>query len=364
MVVKEVISAIENYAPLSFQESYDNAGLILGSPEMEVSAALICIDITEEVVEEAINKGINLIISHHPLIFSGLKRIIGNSYIEKAVIKALKHDIAVYCAHTNMDITWDGVNIHVAKKIGLKEIEILRPLQKHLVKIVTFVPNSHATAVREALFEAGAGHIGNYDSCSYNIHGEGTFRGLSGSNPFVGEPHKLHFESEVRIETICPRHILSQVIKAMLKAHPYEEPAYDIYPIDNLYERAGLGVVGNLERAVETYEFLLFIKELFKVPLIKHTKPIKKFIERVAFCGGSGSDLLTDALKAKADIFISADFKYHQFFNTEGQVIIADIGHFESEQYTKEIFYQILTKKFPNFAVHFSEINTNPVNYL
>lgn len=364
MTIRQIIEKLEQYAPLALQEGYDNAGLILGHPDTEVKAALLCIDVTEQVIDEAIDRGCDLVISHHPLIFVGLKRINGSSYLERAVIKAIKHGVAVYSSHTNMDVVWNGVNVHIAEKLGLQSIEILRPLQKQLLKIVTFVPTSHADAVRQSLFEAGAGHIGNYDSCSYNTVGEGTFRGQAGAHPFVGEPLKLHFEPEVRIETICERHKLSPVIRSLLKAHPYEEPAYDIYPLENTYDRAGLGVVGNLTQPVDSIEFLKYLKKIFNVTTIKHTAPVKRSIQRVAFCGGSGSDLLSDAIRAKADIYISADFKYHQFFNADGQIIIADIGHFESEQYTKEIFYQILTKNFPNFAVHFSEINTNPVNYL
>ncbi|MEJ5265975.1 MAG: Nif3-like dinuclear metal center hexameric protein [Bacteroidales bacterium] len=364
MTIRQVVDQIEEYAPLALQESYDNAGLILGDSAAEVTAALLCIDVTEEVVDEAIAKGCNLIISHHPLIFSGLKRITYNSSLERTIIKAIRQGISVYSAHTNMDVVWGGVNTYVAEKMGLQSVEILRPLQKQLLKVVTFVPETHAAAVREALFEAGAGNIGDYDSCSYNVMGQGSFRGQEGTNPFVGEPMKLHFEPEVRIETICPRHILARVIRSLLEAHPYEEPAYDIYPLENTYERVGLGIVGNLDQPMESLEFLAYLKKIFKVAVIKHTSLIKEKIQRVAFCGGSGSDLLNDAIRAKADIFISADFKYHQFFNADNQIIIADIGHFESEQYTKEIFYHILTKKFPNFAVHFSEINTNPVNYL
>jgi len=364
MTIRQVTEQLEYYAPLSLQESYDNAGLILGHPDTEVTAILLCIDVTEEVVDEAIAKGCNLIISHHPLIFSGLKRINGNSYLERTIIKAIKNDIAVYSSHTNMDVVWGGVNIHAAEKLGLQSVEILRPIQKQLLKIITFVPTTHADMVRQALFDAGAVHIGNYDSCSYNLSGEGSFRGLQGTNPFVGEPMKLHFEPEIRIETICERYKLSQVIRALMDAHPYEEPAYDIYPLENTHERLGLGVVGDLPHPVDALEFLSSIKQLFNVPAIRHTPLIKNSIQRVAFCGGSGSDLLADAIKSKADIFITSDFKYHQFFNADGRIIIADIGHYESEQFTKEIFYQILTKNFPNFAVHFSEIKTNPVNYL
>ncbi len=363
MTVREIIEVIEQNFPLAYQESYDNAGLNIGDSKMEVRGILLTIDVTEDVIDEAIARGTNLIISHHPLIFKGIKKLTGSNYIEKTIIKAITNKIAIYCAHTNLDVAWHGINMHVANKLGLTNSSILRPLQNQLFKIVTFVPSEQADIVRKALFEAGAGVIGNYDSCSFNLTGEGSFRGNELTNPFVGEPQKLHFEKEVRIETICPNHLLDEVISNLLKAHPYEEPAYDIYPLHNVFPRAGLGVIGDLPESTATIKFLTLIKEIFHCKLIRHTHLIKTEIRRVAFCGGSGSELLPDAIRKQADIFISADFKYHQFFDSNGKIIIADIGHFESEQFVKEIFYDILIKKFPNFAVCFSEVNTNPINY-
>ncbi len=364
MTVREVIKVLETYAPLTFQESYDNAGLQVGHWEDEIQSILLCVDVTEEVIAEAITKNCNLIISHHPLIFSGIKSIIGSTFVEKVIEKAIKHSINIYSVHTNIDIVWGGVNIHAAWMLGLQGVEVLRPLKNHLFKVVTFVPVEFAERVRQSMFDAGAGNIGNYDSCSFNIEGQGTFRGNAESKPFVGEPLKLHLESEIRVETICTRHILSQVISNMLKAHPYEEPAYDIYPLENKYLRAGLGVVGNLENEIDTLTFLHNVKKIFNIPFLKYTKIIKNKTLRVAFCGGSGSELINDAIRVGADIFISADFKYHQFFNANNQITLVDIGHYESEQHVKEIFYQILRKNFSNFAIHFSEIKTNPVNYL
>lgn len=362
MQLKEITSALEDFAPLAFQESYDNSGLCLGDSDKEAKAVLLTIDITEDVVDEAIKLGCNLIISHHPLIFSGLKSITGRNYIERCIIKAIKNDIAIYSAHTNIDIAPMGVSYMMAEKLGLQNIKVLSPLENNLLKLVTFVPLEHSEKVRNAIFEAGAGHIGNYDNCSYNLEGNGTFRGNENTKPFVGISGKEHNEREIRIETILPTHIKTKVIKALLASHPYEEPAYDIYPLLNTYKKAGLGAIGTINPTEEKL-FLQKIKEVFNVTAVRHTPLRNKKIETVALCGGSGSSLLKDAIKAKADIFISGDFKYHQFFDNEGRILIADIGHFESEQFTKEIFYQILKKKFPTFAVHFSSINTNPINY-
>jgi dinuclear metal center YbgI/SA1388 family protein len=364
MTIRDISQFIEEYSPLNYQESYDNAGLIIGNPDSEVNGVLLCIDVTEKVIEEAIAKNCNLIISHHPLIFHGLKKLSGNSFVERAIVKAIENRIAIYSAHTNMDVASEGVNKHIANKLGLGDIEYLRPLKDNLLKVITYVPVAYAENVREAMFNAGAGNIGNYDRCSFNSIGEGTFRGNEKSKPFVGEPLKTHTENEVRIETICPRHLLSKVLSALQKAHPYEEPAFDIYALENIYSRAGLGIIGNLDKPINTLEFLQNLKKIFQVPVIKHTILLKDQVQRIAFCGGAGIEVLNDAIKAKADLLITADVKYHQYFEADDHIVIVDIGHYESEQYTKEIFYNILIKKFPNFAIHFSEINTNPVNYL
>ncbi len=363
MKIKEIIDALEEFAPLSLQENYDNAGLITGNPDDEFKAAILAIDTTEDVVEEAVKKGANLIISHHPIIFSGLKKLNGKNYIERTIIKAVKNDIAIYAAHTNMDNVYSGVNAKICEKLALKNCKILLAQKDVLKKLVTFVPVEHADTVRKAVFEAGAGHIGNYDSCSYNLSGKGSFRALEGSNPFVGKQGEIHFEDEIRFETIFPKYKQSQIIKALLNSHPYEEVAYDIYPLDNTYEKTGAGMIGELEKALPEKDFFDIIKKVFNISCIRHTELLNKDIKRVAVCGGSGSFLLSDAIKQSADIFISGDFKYHQFFDAEKRIIIADIGHYESEQYTKELFYDILTKKFPTFAFYFSEINTNPVKY-
>ena len=362
-VLNEIVNFLESVAPLSLQETYDNAGLITGDINTEIKSVLITIDVTEDVVDEAIQKKAGLIVSHHPVIFSGLKKLTGKNYVERTIIKAIKNDIAIYAAHTNLDAVEGGVNRKICEKIGLRDCKILQPAVQLLKKLVTFIPSDHLNQVREAVFNAGAGNIGNYDSCGFTLEGLGSFRGNEDSNPFVGKKGEIHSERETRFETIFPSYLQGKIIGALLQSHPYEEVAYDIYPLDNKFEKAGMGMVGFLREPVSETEFLARIKSIFNTGLIKHTALKGKSVKKVAVCGGSGSFLLNAAIAAGADIFISGDFKYHQFFDAENKIIIADIGHFESEQFTKELFYELLTKKFPKFAVHLSGVNTNPVFY-
>ncbi len=364
MQVRDIATFIESLAPLAYQESYDNSGLQIGSPDDDVSGVLITLDITEAVVDEAIHLGLNFILAHHPLIFSGLKKITGRNEVERCVVKAIQHKIAVYVAHTNLDSVPGGVNTKMAEKLGLINCRMLGNVEGQLKKLVTFVPVTFAEKVRNALFDAGAGNIGNYDSCSFNLSGQGTFRAGEGSNPFVGEKGQLHFEEELRIETIYPKHLQHKIIAALLAAHPYEEVAYDIYPLENANPQVGIGVIGELPEPMEEIIFLKKLKETFYCGVVKHTALRHKTICKVALIGGSGSSFLGIAKAAGADVFVSGDFKYHQFFDAEGKILIADIGHFESEQFTKELFCELLTKKFPKFAVRLSEVITNPVNYL
>lgn len=361
MKLKEIISFLENYSPLALQESYDNSGLITGDINSEISSALLTIDTTEEVVDEAISKNCNLIISHHPIIFSGIKSLTGKNYIERTIIKAVKNDIAIYAMHTNLDISNNGVNDKICEKLNLKNC---KPLSKetNLKKIITYVPEKYADKIRSSIFNAGAGHIGNYSDCSFNSTGQGSFKALEGTKPFVGEKNKIHFENEIKIESIFPDYLQNKIINALINSHPYEEPAYDIYKLENK-NNFGLGRIGNLNHKISEMEFLKTLKETFG-GVVRYTKLLNKPIKKVAVCGGSCSFLLNKAINSGADIFVSSDFKYHQFFDAENKIIIADLGHFETEQFTKELFYDILTKKFINFAVHFSKIKTNPINYL
>jgi dinuclear metal center YbgI/SA1388 family protein len=364
MILSSIISIIEDFAPLSLQESYDNAGLLTGERDMNISSALLCIDITEEVIDEAINNGDNLIISHHPLVFKGLKQLTGNSSIEKCLIKAIKNDIAIYTAHTNIDSVLKGVSGKMSEKLNLKNTHILSPTKGSLKKLICFCPEEQADKVRDAIFSTGAGDIGNYSHCSFNSEGFGSFTPGENTNPFVGKKSELHFEKEIKIETIVPDHLLSAAIKAMTDAHPYEELAYDIIPTDNINPNTGFGMIGELEQEMNSKDFLLLLKEIFACEYIKHSNIIKEKIKTIALCGGSGSFLINNAIKKKADIYITGDLKYHDYFTSENKIILADIGHFESEQFTKDIIYSLIKKKIPTFAVRFSEVNTNPINYI
>lgn len=364
MKLKEITDCLESFAPLAYQESYDNAGLICGNYEMDITSAIICLDSTEAVIDEAIEKGCNLVIAHHPIVFSGLKKFNGKNYVERVIIKAIQHNIAIYAAHTNLDNVHNGVNSKIAEKLGLINCSVLLPQKNLLKKLITFCPEDKAETVRLALFEAGAGNIGNYDECSFNSNGTGTFRAGEGTKPYVGAQDKQHKENEVKIETIYPVDIESKLLKALIKAHPYEEVAYDLISLSNSYSRVGAGIVGELPKEMPEMEFLKQLKKVMKADGIRYTELRNKKIKKVAICGGSGSFLLDDAIKSGADVFVSADFKYHQFFDAENRIVIADIGHYESEQFTIELFYEILKKKFNTFALHLSKINTNPIKYL
>ena len=364
MLLKNIVDHLERIAPLSYQESYDNAGLMVGDKMQEVSAALVTLDVTEEVIAEAIQKNCGLIISHHPLIFKGIKRITGSNDVERCLIKAIQNNIAIYAAHTNLDSITGGVNSKICEKLGLKNCQILAPAKNQLLKIVTYVPEDHIEKVRSALFAAGAGVIGNYDLCSYSGSGQGTFRGNEFSNPFVGSREELHTEKEFRLETIVPRHLISNVITALLASHPYEEVAYDLVPLENDMNTVGSGMIGELEVPLDEIEFLHTVKELFGCGMIRHTALLNRKISKIAVCGGSGSFLVSKAIVKGADLFISADFKYHDFFEADKRIVLADIGHYESEQFTKEVLKEIVLKKFPTFALRLSDVKTNPVSYL
>lgn len=364
MIIREITSYIESFAPLAYQESYDNAGLLVGNPDDEAGSALVTIDVTEQVVDEAIAGGFGLIIAHHPLIFGGIKKVNGQTETGRCLIKAIKNNVAVYAAHTNLDSVTGGVNSRICEKLGLTGCRILSPLKGQLRKLVTFIPVAHARKVQEAVFGAGAGSIGNYDHCGYTLEGQGSFRGNEASQPFTGKKGAVHLEPEIRFETIFPAAQQTQVVRALLKAHPYEEVAYDLYPIENEFALTGSGMIGELPDEQDEVDFLKSVQRVFGVSVIKHSHLLEKKIKNVAVCGGAGSFLIRHAIGAEADVFLTGDLKYHQYFEAEGKIVLADIGHFESEQFTKELFYELLTKKFPTFAVRLSEINTNPVNYL
>lgn len=364
MKIQQIINCIAQSAPLIYQESYDNSGLLTGSPDWEVSNALITLDVTEAVVEEAVENNSNLIIAHHPIIFKGLKRLTGENYVERTVIKAIKNDVAIYAAHTNLDNVKWGVNNIICEKLGLINRRILSPAATGLRKLYTFAPVKDAEKVRDALFEAGAGHIGNYSEASFNSEGIGTFKGEEGAHPHVGEKGKRHRETEMKIEVIFPRHLEKQLINALIATHPYEEVAYDVVSLENVNANIGNGMIGEFAEPVDEEDFLQYLKEQMQTGCIRYTSLRNKLVKKVAVCGGTGSFLLKDAIRAGADVFVSADFKYHEFFDADNQIVIADVGHYESEQYTLDIFHKLITEKFPTFAPLKSNIRTNPINYL
>ena len=361
--IKDITDHLESIAPLAYQESYDNAGLLTGHADMEVKGILVSLDCTEEIVDEAISKGCNLIVTHHPVIFGGLKKLNGKNYVERTVIKAVKNDIAIYAIHTNLDNVHVGVNKKIAEKIGLKHVRILSPKNNLLKKIATFVPVDHLEKVKNALFEAGAGTIGNYDQCSFYVGGIGTFRGNEQSTPFVGEKGKQHDEKEQKLEMIFPAHLQQHIVAALIKSHPYEEAAYDIYPIENFYECIGSGMIGELISPLSEVDFLKHLKVSMNLHGIRYTETSQRTIKTVAICGGSGSFLLKTALAQKADAFVTADFKYHEFFEADNRLMIADIGHYESEIFTKDLLRDLIFEKFPTFAVLLAQTNTNPIKY-
>ena len=363
MKIKDITSYLESLAPLSSQASYDNCGLIVGNMNAEVTSALICLDSTEAVVDEAIKKGCNLIIAHHPIVFSGLKKLNGSTYIERTVIKAIQNNIAIYAIHTNLDNYRFGVNYEIGKRLGLENLKVLAPAPNVLCKISVFVPVNHSFEVTQAMFQAGAGQIGNYSECSFEQTGIGSFTPSENTNPFEGKKGENSKVEEKKIEVIVSTHQVNQVVHSMKVAHPYEEVAYDIVPLKNKNEFEGSGMYGTLPLEMDEKEFLTLLKSTFNCGIIRHTALLNKPIKTVAFCGGSGSFLLQNAKRIKADIFITGDYKYHDFFDSENQLIIADIGHFESEQFTTNLLADILKKKFPTFVPHLTGVITNPINY-
>lgn len=362
--VSDVVDVLEQFAPIAYQESYDNAGLIIGKLDTEISGALICLDVTEEVLEEAIERGANMIISHHPVIFSGIKKFNGANYIQRIVEKAIKYDLIIYSSHTNADSVLGGVNFKLAEILNLNNVSVLSPMKSDFIKLVTFIPVANFAEVSKAIFDAGAGKIGNYDSCGFSTEGQGTFKAGENTNPFIGKIGELHFETEKRFETIFPKYLQNKVVKALLNSHPYEEVAYDLYELQNQNYTVGLGVVGELSEPLSYAEFVELIKLKLDIKSIKCTDFLDKKVSRVAVCGGSGASLLDNAIKSGADIFITGDFKYHQYFDADGKIVVADVGHYESEKHVKDIFYNLLTEKLTNFAVYISRINTNPINII
>lgn len=365
MTIGEIIRAIESMVPAQYQESWDNTGLQVGSPLSECTGVLICVDVTDAVINEAVSLGANLIVSHHPLIFKGLKRLTGATRVEAAVINAIGAGMSIYSCHTSVDSVPGGVSWRMAGMLGVTPLSVLSPMEPRWTKVAVMVPTANADEVRMAMFEAGAGEAGSYDCCSYNVEGMGTFRALAGANPYVGAQDELHREPEVKIESIVPRWLVGRVTAAIREVHPYECPAIDVINLANEDSSLGLGVVGNLETPLTAGEFMSRVAGTFDSPAIRHSvvKDEDAKIRRVAMCGGSGGEFIRDAIKAHAQVYLSSDIRYHDFVDYGDEILLVDIGHFESEQCTKDIFYEIITQKFANFAVYKSTVEHNPMYY-
>ncbi|WP_411767888.1 Nif3-like dinuclear metal center hexameric protein [Winogradskyella sp. A3E31] len=364
MVVQDVIEHLQDLAPLSYAEDFDNVGLLVGNKNQEVSGILITLDTIEAVVDEAIEKNCNLIVSFHPIIFKGLKKLTGKTYVERVVIKAIQNDISIYAIHTALDNAFTGVNSIICDKLGLKNKRILIPQESTIKKLTTFVPKTHAEKLRIVLFEAGGGNIGNYSNCSFNVEGIGTFKGNEDSNPVIGNKGELQEENEIKIGITFQKHLESKLLKTLFENHPYEEVAYEITTLNNKNQHIGLGMYGELPESIDTKTFLEGAKSKMNASIIRHSTLVKDSIKKVAVLGGSGAFAIGAAKAAGADILITADLKYHEFFSAENDIIVADIGHYESEQFTKSFLVDYLSKKITNFAVILSNTNTNPVKYL
>lgn len=361
--VRAVAQFLETLAPLAYQESYDNAGLLVGDPAAAVTGVLTSLDCTEAVVDEAVAKGCNLVVAHHPIVFKGLKKLNGKNYVERAVIRAIKADVALYAIHTNLDHVRGGVNFKIAERLGLEAVRILAPKRETLLKLVSFVPVEATQHVLDALYAAGAGQVGDYKNCSFRVEGTGTFRPTEGTNPAIGQIGRDEHVTEHRIEVLLPAPLEGAVLAALRRAHPYEEVAFYLQKLENENQDVGAGAVGTLPEALDEAAFLRFLKEKMQLHVIRHTPLRGRPVRTVAVCGGAGSFLLPDALRQGADAFVTADFKYHEFFDAEGRLVVCDIGHYESEVFTKDLLRDVLAKKFTTFAVEISETPTNPVNY-
>lgn len=363
MIVQDVIDHLEELAPLSYAEDFDNVGLLIGDRNSKISGILVALDALEEVVDEAIHNKCNLIVSFHPIIFSGLKKITGNSYVERVVLKAIKNGISIYALHTALDNSSLGVNNMICEKLDLVNRQILIPKTNTIKKLTTYVPKSEADILRNALFKAGAGNIGNYNNCSFNTEGIGTFMGNENSNPTKGKKGETQYEEEVQMSMIYEKNIEQKVLSTLFKTHSYEEVAYEVITLENPNQNIGMGMVGEFSKEMDESSFLSKLKANFNCQSIKHSQLLKKPIKKVAVLGGSGSFAIQHAISAGVDAFVTSDLKYHDFYKAEGKIIIVDIGHYESEQYTKNLLVTYLTKKIINFAIILSKINTNPIKY-
>jgi len=363
MKIQEITSFLESVAPPALQEGYDNAGLLTGNPDWTCTGIICTLDATEDVVIEAMEKKCNLVVTHHPIIFGGLKKITGRNYVEQTIIRAIKNDIAIYAIHTNLDNVLHGVNAAIADKLGLINRSILQPKSATLKKLFTFVPADKAESVRSAIFAAGGGHISNYSECSFNSPGQGTFKPGEGTNPFTGKIGERHTAEEIKMEMIFPAWQEKAIILAMKAAHPYEEVAYDIVLLNNENQSIGSGLVAELPESISETAFLGLLKTKFDLSVIRHTPLLNKPVKKIALCGGAGSFLVGAAVAAAADFYVTGDMKYHEFFDANNRLVVADIGHYESEQFTTDLLFDILSQKYPTFAIQKTGVKTNPVHY-
>ena len=363
MTVAQIATGLEQLAPLPFAEDFDNVGLLVGDPQMEVTGVLVTLDTLEDVLTEAREKGCNLVVSFHPILFQGLKRITGATYVERVVARAIEQRIAIYSMHTALDNVREGVSRKLCEVLGLERPRTLIPRKGIIKKLVTYVPEGARRALLEKLFEAGAGELGNYSHCSFSTPGEGSFLPGQQASPAIGERGSLQLEPEQQLHLTFTAEREKAVLRALQEYHPYEEVAYEISTLENAYQHLGMGMVGELEAPMEEKAFLQHLRERLHTPCIRHSRLTGKPVRRVAVLGGSGAFAIGAARAAGADVLVTGDVKYHQFFQAEGQMVIADVGHYESEQFTKNLLVDYLTEKFPNFAIHLSETQTNPVNY-
>lgn len=349
MKLSQITKAFEERIPLSLQEPWDQCGLSLGHPAADVKSVLFSFDLTPKAIEHAKKNKQNLIVTHHPFQLKGQAQIRFDSYTGQMIAECAKHNIAVYCSHTNHDASRDSLNFHYLKKLGVKDATALKANVQKLYKLVVFVPHKEVDAVMNALFAADAGKIGAYGECSFRSEGQGTFKGDDSTNPNYGQKGIRETVAEQKIETIVPQHLLAKVIQKMIKAHPYEEVAYDVYALENQSFYTGIGAIGTLPKALSKKELTLALQKLFKLKTLRFIDGGHKTFKRVAICTGSGTSLMKDALKQKADVFLTGDIKYHQA--TEAQVkklSMVDLGHFHSEidsmKVLKNIFSELFNK--------------------
>ncbi|WP_296635617.1 Nif3-like dinuclear metal center hexameric protein [Polaribacter sp.] len=364
MTIKNVTDYIEKLAPLNYAESFDNVGLLVGNPNTKITNVLVCLDTLEETVDEAIAKKCNLIVSFHPIIFNGLKKITGTNYVERVVLKAIKNNISIYATHTALDNSKDGVSSKICDVLGLKNKTVLIPKKGIIKKLTTYIPKEQASFVREALFKVNKNNLGNYSDASFNVLGKGTFKGNGKSTPTYGEKNKLHTEEEIKLTLLFESKDEFTILKTLKEKHPYEEVAYEVTTIDNIHQEIGMGMIGEFKKEMDEKKFLNYLKKTMKTNCVRHSEFLGKNIKKVAVLGGAGSFAIDTAKRVGADAYISADFKYHDFFKAEKSILLADIGHYESEQFTKNLLVDYLTKKFSNFAVILSEKSTNPIYYI